>query len=91
MKNWMSAALLSLAVALPLSSYADDNDINQPEIVITHKSDKTFYEYRVNGEVTEIKVVPKGGKPYYLVPVNGSMVRSDRSRLLIPRWVIFQW
>ena len=63
-----------------------------PQVVITSGEDATFYEYRVNGELQEIKVVPRVGPPYYLVPAEGGgWIREDRSQTLIPSWVIFRW
>ncbi|WP_240476423.1 DUF2782 domain-containing protein [Marinobacterium rhizophilum] len=64
-----------------------------PQITIRHKDESAFYEYRVNGVLKEVKVVPKIGKPYYLVPVEGSgeFSRFEESSLLIPKWVIFSW
>ena len=64
---------------------------NEPEIVIRHGEDKTLYEYRVNGVLREIKVVPKNGKEYYLVPSDGGWIKEGESTLLIPSWVIFRW
>lgn len=64
-----------------------------PEITIRHDEEKATFEYRVNGVLKEVKVVPKVGKPYYLVPVEGSgeFSRFEESSLLIPKWVIFSW
>ena len=64
---------------------------NEPEIVIRHGESKTVYEYRVNGELREIKIVPKHGKEYYLVPSEGGWIKEGESTLLIPSWVIFSW
>ncbi len=66
----------------------------EPSIVITHTKDKTFYEYTLNGKVLEIKVVPKFGPSYYLVPAGGSdddFKRMTQSNLVVPKWVIFSW
>ncbi|MBO0084280.1 DUF2782 domain-containing protein, partial [Listeria monocytogenes] len=41
-----------------------------------------------------IKVVPKHGKPYFLVRADGSdgnFIRSDQPDKLIPQWEIFSW
>ncbi len=64
---------------------------NEPQVVITGDKDATFYEYRVNGELREIKVVPKVGPPYYLVPAPDGWIRQDQSQVRIPSWVIFSW
>ena len=67
------------------------------EVVIRNDGDKTFYEYRRGGEIVEIKVVPKYGKPYYLRPSdvqnaeNGQYIQSDAPDVSVPSWVIFRW
>jgi hypothetical protein len=56
--------------------------------------DRTIHEYRVNGFLYAVKVIPKGGKPYFLVRADGSdgnFVRSDSPDMLIPAWEIFSW
>lgn len=66
----------------------------EPSIIITHSEDKTFYEYSLNGQILEIKVVPKVGPTYYLVPHNEhkeGFQRQGESSLVIPKWVIFSW
>lgn len=64
----------------------------EPEIVIRPGKKATFYEYRVNGELREVKVVPSVGPEYYLVPSDGGgWIQQDKSQLLIPSWVIFRW
>lgn len=73
-----------------VSDYQPDPD--EPQVVITAGEDATFYEYRVNGELREIKVVPDVGPPYYLVPAEGGgWIRQDETELLVPSWVIFRW
>jgi hypothetical protein len=64
----------------------------EPEITIRHENDETFYEYRVNGILKEIKVVPKMGPTYYLVPDDGNAwIREERSQVLVPSWILFKW
>ena len=64
----------------------------EPEITIRHENDETFYEYRVNGILKEIKVVPKIGPTYYLVPADGNAwIREERSQVLVPSWILFKW
>jgi len=49
-------------------------------------------EYRVNGQLMEIKVVPEVGPEYYLVPADGGgWIRETDSDMLVPSWVIFRW
>ncbi|WP_394373266.1 DUF2782 domain-containing protein [Marinobacter xestospongiae] len=64
----------------------------EPQVVIRGGEDQVVYEYRVNGEVVEIKVVPSTGPAYYLVPADGGgWARTSESDTLIPSWVIFRW
>jgi hypothetical protein len=72
-------------------------DATREEVVIRNDGDKTFYEYRRGGQVVEIKVVPKYGKPYYLKPSDvqnaedGQYVQSDAPDITVPSWIIFRW
>ncbi|MDH3514734.1 MAG: DUF2782 domain-containing protein [Gammaproteobacteria bacterium] len=63
----------------------------EPEITITTKGTEIHEEYRLNGRLYMIKVIPKKGKPYYLIDQEGSgqFRRSDfEPRIAIPTWVI---
>ncbi|MBV0934434.1 DUF2782 domain-containing protein [Marinobacterium weihaiense] len=92
LKKLTLAALLALS-PLAQAEVVDDPALTEPEITITHDGDNTYYEYTINGQLKEIKVVPKAGAPYYLVPAEGSQkfIRVEESQLLIPKWVIFRW
>ena len=52
-------------------------------------------EVRVNGELRYVRVTPRHGRPYYLVPdVNGAtFIRRDSldSSLKVPMWVLFSF
>lgn len=93
----MRAYLIMLALLsslLPLNAvFAEEAALPvEPEIVIRHENEETFYEYRVNGILKEIKVVPKIGPTYYLVPSDGNAwIREDRSQVLVPSWILFKW
>lgn len=63
-----------------------------PQIVIRPGEREVFYEYRVNGQLMEIKVVPEVGPEYYLVPSDGGgWIRETESDMLVPSWVLFRW
>jgi len=82
---------LACAVSGPLFAEEGKSPV-EPEINIRNDGEKTFYEYRVNGILKEIKVVPSVGPTYYLVPDDGGgWIREDRSQVLIPKWVLFKW
>ena len=75
-----------------IQSFAADS--SEPSIIIRHSDDKTYYEYMLNGQLVEIKVVPKIGPTYYLVPAGGDdseFKKQTESSLVVPKWVIFSW
>ena len=75
---------------LVVSDYQPSADGAQ--IVIRPGENEVFYEYRVNGQLVEIKVVPEVGPEYYLVPADGGgWIRESETDMLVPRWVIFRW
>ncbi len=82
-----------LASLTPTTLWAQESALPvEPKITIRRSEDKTFYEYRVNGILKEIKVVPDVGPEYYLVPQDGGgWIEEERSQVLVPKWVIFKW
>ena len=92
LKFCAAAAIMLASLSVPHLSAEDLATGEQPDIVIREEEDKTFYEYRVNGILKEIKVVPKVGPEYYLVPADGEgWIREERSQMLVPKWVLFEW
>jgi hypothetical protein len=68
----------------------------EPQVTLIEREDETYEEVRINGVIRYIKVTPKGGPVYYLVPVSGSSgiyVQRDSldSGLRVPMWQIFSW
>jgi len=69
----------------------------EPEITIRPGGDREVHEYRANGILYAIKVVPKNGIPYFLVDSDGSGnylrqdLGMDENKLLIPQWVLFRF
>ena len=62
-------------------------------VVIRAGDNKTIKEYRINGFLYGIQVIPKVGKPYYLVAADhmGNFINADKPGMLIPSWTIFEW
>lgn len=86
--------LASLLAFTTLVAQAEDPVSADPDVTIRQDGDRTIHEYRVNGFLYAVKVIPKGGKPYFLVRADGSdgnFVRSDSPDMLIPAWEIFSW
>ncbi|MDX2421887.1 MAG: DUF2782 domain-containing protein [Amphritea sp.] len=67
-------------------------DNNDPVVTIRKGEKATYYEYRINGKLKEIKVKPVIGKTYYLVPTDdGEFQRFEDSNLMLPKWILFSW
>lgn len=68
---------------------------DQPEVTITKENVQTVEEYRVGGKLYMIKIIPKVGKPYYLVDDRGdgkfSRMESLDSGVRPPQWVIHRF
>ncbi len=63
----------------------------EPEVTITTKGTEIHEEYRVNGKLYMIKVIPAHGKPYYLIDREGSgeFRHTDlQPNISIPMWVL---
>lgn len=68
----------------------------EPEVTIIRRDDATIEEYRINGRLYKVKVIPVVGKPYYLVDRTGDGRMETRMSeiyddFVVPQWVIFSW
>ncbi len=99
--NWLAKLRLSVFVMIvavmstPIEAQNDTKAASSvskrgPDVVLRETPERTIYEYRQNGQLTMIKVVPKKGKPYFLVPVDRTenYGELDRAKRLKPQWVI---
>lgn len=64
-----------------------------PDVVIIAQEERVIYEFHQGGELRMVRVVPKWGKPYYLVPANPTKGFGDlqRAEMLVPQWVIAEF
>ncbi len=74
----------------------EEGAVPEPEVRIIHKGEETLREYRVQGKLVAVQVIPKHGAPYYLVDADGDGSLETRSNdlepnILIPGWVIKRW
>jgi len=83
-----AAALLGICLA----AHAQE-PLRGPDVVIIAGKDKVIYEFRQNGQLRMVRVVPKWGKPYYLVPRDPTKGFGDleRADMLVPQWVIAEF
>ncbi len=67
----------------------------EPQVTIIRRDTETLEEVRIGGDLKFVKVTPRTGVPYYLVPdPNGQQfIRRDSLDISIkvPLWVLLSW
>ena len=67
----------------------------EPQVTITRRGSDTVEEVRVGGRIQYLKVTPRMGPPYYLVPGNSGTqyLRYDSLDFGVrpPMWQLFSW
>lgn len=88
-----AAVVVTLGLVYSGISHSAESDIRGPDITIIVEEDKTIHEFRQGGQLRMVRVVPKWGKPYYLVPADQTKGFGDleRAEKLIPSWVIVEF
>jgi len=92
-------AVLSVVIATLLAStsgFAEETTRIAPrgrDVTIIEGETRTVYEYRQNGQLRMIRIVPEDGRPYYLVPSDdtqgyGNLEQAD---MLIPQWILLEF
>lgn len=78
----------------PPAAIAADPDL-EPQVTIIRRDTETVEEVRIGGELRFVKVTPRTGRPYYLVPdASGTaFIRRDSldTSVRAPMWVLFSW
>jgi hypothetical protein len=82
--------------SLPPPTGISDDDQMEPEVTITKRDDAVVHEYRMNGQLYMVKIIPNRGYPYYLMDSDGDGSLESRynqidPNLVVPRWMIFRW
>ena len=64
-----------------------------PDVTLIASEERMVYEYRQSGQLRMIKVVPKLGKPYYLVPYDRTRGFGDleQAKTLVAEWVLWEF
>ncbi len=95
--RWLCSARLGLVAALLLASAAalssEPEALRGPDVTIIAGEERTVYEYRQNGHLRMVKIVPKWGKPYYLFPRDQTTGFGDleEADMLLPTWVVVEF
>jgi len=71
-------------------------ELEEADVTIIQKEDRIIEEYRLDGQLRAIRVIPVAGRPYYLIDTDGDG-RFDQRRftladdILVPGWVVHSW
>ena len=93
-RSTLSIAIVSLGFGWTLFAHAEAFETQEDSIRIIDQSELgQVFEFRQNGVLMMIKVIPDRGKPYYMVPADGSPHYQDLSEVkhLYPNWVLLEW
>lgn len=89
------AAILAASTFVGSAVAAEDTRVSPRgrDVTIIEGEERTVYEYRQNGELRMIRIVPSTGRPYYLVPTDstsgyGNLEKADT---LIPQWILVEF
>jgi len=87
------ATTLITANGIAHAAPAPGEGLSGPDIVIIAEEQRTIYEFRQNGQLRMVRIEPKVGKPYYLVPRDPTRGFGDleRADMLIPSRVIVEF
>ena len=80
----------------PIPEKVKSGETLEPEVTIIKRKDTTVHEYRNNGRLYMIKIIPAAGSPYFMVDSDGDGNLETRrddlaSDIAVPSWVIMKW
>lgn len=95
-RSWLRAAAMAglwLLSCTAVQAAESGVSLEGPDVTIIASEERTVYEFRQNGQLRMVRVVPKWGKPYYLVPADPTKGYGDleRADMLLPSWVIAEF
>ncbi|MDH3643794.1 MAG: DUF2782 domain-containing protein [Gammaproteobacteria bacterium] len=82
-----------LFATVPGAIAASSGSLQGPDVTIIAQEQKTILEFRQGRQLRMVKIVPRRGKPYYLVPRDQTRGFGDleRADMLLPSWVIIEF
>lgn len=72
----------------------DEQSSIKADVTIHKGKQKVIEEYRINGQLYMIRVIPKIGKPYYIRYTDGTSgqaIRRELDDINMPFWKLFEW
>lgn len=93
LRGFVLLAVANIAFAAEPVYIPSKEEIAAGDVEIVAGEDRTIFEYRVNGRLMMIKIVPKMGATYYMVPADGEPHYDDlaEKKKLYPQWVIVEF
>jgi len=92
---WVTYMLLTLSAPSPAFAAEASalENLKGPDVTIIAGDDRTVYEFWQGGELRMVKIVPKWGKPYFLVPRDRTtgFGNLERTETLLPSWIIIEF
>lgn len=80
---------------VPAGVEALDEPTPEPEVTIVERERDTVFEYRINGRLYMIKIVPAFGPPYFFIDNDGDgnmeTRATDFTLIRVPQWVLATW
>jgi len=84
-----------LSAPAPPPPQVKDDPTLEAKVTTVKKGTDTVEEYRINGKLYKMRVVPATGPAYILVDAkgDGSFARVDGPdlKMAVPTWVLFEW
>jgi Protein of unknown function (DUF2782) len=78
----------------PLPPDASDPDL-EPQVTIIRREADVIEEVRIKGELRYVRVTPRFGRPYFLIPDGNGQTFIKRDSLdiglKVPMWVLFSF
>lgn len=70
--------------------------LEEADITLIERPDGVIREYRIAGRLFMVEVVPRVGRPYYLIDTTGDGMLDTRRHglgpgFVPPQWILFRW
>ena len=90
MRRWSLVVLMAWLVG---SAHGAETAQRGPDVTLIEGEERTIYEYRQNGQLRLVKIVPRNGRPYYLAPLDPSKGFGDfdKAEFVVPQWEIVRF
>jgi len=71
-------------------------ELEDADVTIIQQEGRIIEEYRLDGQLRAIRVIPVKGRPYYLIDTDGDGILDQRrfalsDDILVPGWVVHSW